>query len=75
MQHNLSTRANLAIDKGLHLRKRTVEHLVAMASNREYLTSRYAPEKAAAMSQINRLDATLDEVARKVALALGDECS
>lgn len=75
MQHDLATRARLAIEKGLQLRKRTAEHLVAMASNREYLTTRYAPEMTSTMSQINRLIATLDEVARKVTVTIGDQGS
>ena len=37
-----------------------------MAGNREYLVTRYGPEMTATTSQINRLTATLDEVANKV---------
>lgn len=66
MQHNLSARTELAIASGLHLRKRTAAHLSAMAGNREYLVTRYGPEMTATISQINRLTATLDEVANKV---------
>jgi hypothetical protein len=35
--------------------------------DREYLVSRYGPEDFATLSEINRLVATLDEVASKVA--------
>jgi hypothetical protein len=42
-------------------------HLESMTGKREYLVSRYGPEMAATVSQVNRLTATLDEVADKVA--------
>ena len=73
LQHDLPARAELAIDGGLSLRKRTLEHIRSLSAGREYLVSRYGPELAASMSQVNRLIATLDEVANKVtnALAIG----
>lgn len=64
MQHDLTTRTALAIANGLKLRKRTEAHLSTMTGNREYVVSRYGPEMTATISQINRLTATLDEVAR-----------
>jgi len=70
MQHDLSARTTLAIDSGLRLRKRTEAHLHDMTGNREYLVTRYGPELTATMSQINRLTATLDEVAKKVTAAV-----
>jgi len=66
LQHDLAARTQMAIANGLQLRKRTAEHLSAMAGNREYLVTRYGPEMTATISQINRLTATLDEVANKV---------
>ena len=66
LQHDLAARTEMAIANGLQLRKRTAEHLSAMAGNREYLVTRYGPEMTATISQINRLTATLDEVANKV---------
>ena len=64
--HDLSKRAEVAQRLGLNLRKRTVEHLGALSASREYLVSRYAPELVSvASSQINRLLATLNEVAEK----------
>lgn len=66
MQHNLSTRAELAIAGGLRLRKRTAAHLHAMVGNREYLVTRYETVVTMTVSQINRLTASLDEVANKV---------
>jgi hypothetical protein len=65
MQHDLTARTALAISNGLKLRKRTEAHLSTMTGNREYVVSRYGPEMTATISQINRLTATLDEVASK----------
>lgn len=69
MQHNLSERAELAIKSGLCLRKRTAVHLQHLTQEREYLRTRYEPEAASTLSQLNRITATLDEVAAKVTLA------
>jgi ribulose-5-phosphate 4-epimerase/fuculose-1-phosphate aldolase len=66
MQHNLAERAKRAMDSGLQLRKRTAAHISAMVGNREYLVTRYGAEMTSTVSQINRLTATLDEVANKV---------
>ena len=70
MQHDLALRAQLANSSGLHLRARTAAHLRTVAEQREYLATRYGPGSPHAPSQINRLAATLDEVARKVTLLL-----
>lgn len=70
MQHDLALRTQIATSKGLQLRDRTVAHLVAVAEHREYLVSRYGPELARAASQINRLAATLEEVATKVSVLI-----
>lgn len=64
MQHNLAERAKLAINAGLALKTKTAAHLADMTANREYLLARYEP--AATKSQINRLEATLNETAEKV---------
>jgi len=66
LQHNMAARTELAIAKGLTLRKRTVSHLETLSTNREYLTVRYSPEVPATISQITRLNATLEELAEKV---------
>jgi hypothetical protein len=66
LQHDLGKRTALAEEVGLSLRKRTAEHLRSLSDEREYLVTRYGPELAATASQINRLTATLDEVAKKV---------
>lgn len=66
LQHDLRSRADLALASGLSLRKRTAEHLRSLSDGREYLASRYGPELSTALSQINRLLATLEEVANKV---------
>ncbi len=64
--HNLSPRIEAATAAGLQLKKRTELHLLDISSNREYLITRYGPERISDLSQINRLIATLDEVATKV---------
>jgi hypothetical protein len=69
-QHNLTTRTNLALQNCLVLRQRTVNHLHSMTNSREYLVMRYGPETTVTASQINRLSATLDEVAKKVTAAI-----
>ena len=66
LHHDLAARADLSLQFGLQLRKRTATHLSTMVAAREYLVSRYGPELASSLSQINRLSATLDEVAGKV---------
>lgn len=68
MHHDLTTRSALAVDQ-LRLRKRTLAHLATLSATREYLTTRYAPEPSAA-SELNRLAATLAEVAEKVSAAI-----
>jgi HEPN domain-containing protein len=64
--HDLADRANRAKSASLGLRKRTLAHLVEMTTKREYLVTRYAPELTTTLSEINRLMATVEEVARKV---------
>ena len=66
LMHDLRTRADLAHEKGLILRKKTREHLEAMTAQREYLVTRYGPEMVGTISKSNRLMATLEEVAAKV---------
>ena len=65
LQHDLGARTRFALDAKLPLRKRTADHLCRLAETREYLTARYDPECRAA-SQLNRLAATLADVAEKV---------
>lgn len=64
--HDLQGRSERARASGLILRKRTNEHLTKMTEEREYLISRYGPEMATTLSEINRVMATLEEVAKKV---------
>ena len=66
LQHDLAARTDLSLKHGLNLRKRTATHLRTMAAAREYLVSRYGPELSSSLSQLNRLSATLAEVAGKV---------
>lgn len=72
MGHDLAARLECAEGKGLVLRERTAAHISAMARDREYLVARYGPDCLSTASQINRLLATLEEVARKVSLAVAD---
>lgn len=65
LHHDLAQRMTLAAASGLVLRKRTAAHLLSMTGNREYLVTRYGPEMTTSLSQINRLMATLDELAKK----------
>lgn len=66
LHHDLAQRATRASDLGLVLRAETAAHLQQLAGSREYLTTRYGPELSSTWSQINRLTATLEEVAAKV---------
>ncbi|MEM1149697.1 MAG: hypothetical protein AAGI03_03955 [Pseudomonadota bacterium] len=68
--HNL---ADERFVEELKLRKKTAEHLQAMTERREYLISRYAPELTSQHTELNRLQATLEEVRKKTAAKLADE--
>ncbi|AMX99011.1 hypothetical protein AB0V83_31430 [Mesorhizobium ciceri] len=70
MHHDLAARAKHTVEAGLRLRAKTANHLQSLSQNREYLIIRYGPEMAATASQINRLTATLEEVAVKVTLLI-----
>lgn len=70
LQHDLAARAKLALASGLALRGRTAAHLEAMVKGREYLVSRYGTDQASTLSQINRLQATLEEIRGKVSKKL-----
>lgn len=72
LQHDLAARTDLALKYGLQLRKRTATHLRTMAAAREYLVSRYGPELSSSLSQLNRLSATVTEVAGKVGPVISD---
>jgi hypothetical protein len=69
MQHDVSKRMDLVVSGGLTLRKRTMEHMAAIAAHREYLVMRYG-DIPATIPQINRLMATMEELAEKVSLTL-----
>lgn len=70
LQHDLAARARRAMERGLVLRLKTADHLAKLTSGREYLTARYGPELSGTQSQLNRLTATLEEVAHKVTAIL-----
>lgn len=65
LHHDLASRIKFASIAKLNLRTRTLWHLQSLSETREYLATRYDPATAAA-SQLNRLAATLSEVAEKV---------
>ena len=65
-KHDLAARTRPALEGGLKLRERTAGHLIKMTETREYLVSRYDPEMSSTLSRINRLEATLNEVGKKV---------
>ncbi len=64
--HNLSDRIEPEMTAALRLRKRTSKHLIKMMEKREYLIARYGPELVSRLSEVNRMLATLEEVASKV---------
>jgi hypothetical protein len=66
MQHDLALRAALVQEAGMILRAKTSAHLRSLSANREYLVSRYGSSDTQSLSQLNRLNATLDEVRSKV---------
>lgn len=70
LQHDISQRAQLAAEKGLRLRQRTATHLIRLSEQRDYLVVRYGPEQFSELSEINRMFATLKEVAAKVRAAI-----
>ena len=66
LRHDLRARTDACLAGGLSLRRRTVAHLHRLTEGREYLVARYGPELSTSLSQINRMMATLEEVARRV---------
>lgn len=73
MGHDISARLECASDRGLLLRERTSAHIRAIARDREYLVARYGPDCLSTASHMNRILATLEEVARKVSQAVADD--
>ena len=65
LQHDLGTRATLAMGLGLKLSPGTQTHLETLTDHREYIVARYGPEQRQNLSELNRLEATLEEVAVK----------
>lgn len=66
LQHNLANRAKSLCAHGVVLRTGTLLHLETLTSSREYLRARYEGEKRVKLTELNRLEATLKEVAEKV---------
>ncbi len=69
-RHDVAQRAVMAAEKGLCLRVKTQAHLLRIHDQREYLVVRYGPEQVSGLSELNRMFATLNEVATKVRSAL-----
>lgn len=67
LHHDLEARAKHPLASRLRLRSNTTAHLTAISQGREYLVSRYGTDQMNSVSQINRLQATLEEVRSKVA--------
>lgn len=67
MQHDLSKRLTRAAEKGLVLKDRRAKHIEEISEAREYLVMRYGPELTGTGSPLNKLEATLNELERKVA--------
>lgn len=70
IHHDLGRRAELAVAAGLRPRRRTLADLKGLSSNREYVKMRYEPDLPSTACQPNGLEATLNEVAEKVAMRL-----
>lgn len=70
MFHDLHLKTGESVALGLCLRRRTVAHLEKLTQSREYLVVRYAPTELLSLTEVNRVFATLDEIARKVRAAL-----
>ncbi len=73
LQHDLHARASHKLVGTLALRTRTLAHLGALSSGREYLVSRYGVAEMRSVSQINRVHATMNEIRSKVAQRLNQQ--
>lgn len=71
LNHDLAARTDLALGQGLSLREKTIQHLKTLSVSKEYLVSRYDPDLGPNLSPLNRLEATLNEVAERVGEAIG----
>lgn len=66
LNHDLAKRAELVLKSHLKLRVKTARHLAVLSEQRDYLVSRYAPDLLGTLTQRNRLEATMAEIAGKV---------
>jgi len=69
MHHNFSQKSSHHGVVALRLRKKTQDHLASLSDKKDYLIVRYAPDQKHSLSELNRLKATLDGVAKKVGTA------
>jgi hypothetical protein len=58
------------MERGLAIRRKTALHLVQLSRQREDLVVRYRPDCMDAICELNRLVASLEEIARKVRAAI-----
>ncbi|MEN3793456.1 hypothetical protein [Fulvimarina sp. MAC3] len=66
LHHDLNKRADMAQNSKLILRVKTARHLAILSEQRDYLVSRYAPDLLGTLTQRNRLETTMAEIAGKV---------
>lgn len=64
--HDLRVRAERSMKHGLSLRARTARHLMLMSDQREYLVTRYGPERLKSLSPRTQILASMTDVAMKV---------
>jgi hypothetical protein len=64
--HRLCDKLKCATNYGLSLGKKTQEHIAELTNKQEYLVVRYDSTLLPRLTQINRLEATRDELAAKV---------
>jgi hypothetical protein len=67
-KHDFKTKIENATKEGLHLRKKTYAHIATLQT--EYYFLRYGANESIPMPPLNRLQATLHEVSKKVLAAL-----
>jgi hypothetical protein len=69
--HDFKTKVENATEAGLHLKKKTYDHIVTL--RQEYNFLRYGAAESVPMPPLNRLQATLHEVSNKVLTVLSPD--
>ena len=70
MHHNVADMLDRAVKEGLVVDARTVEHIGRLVGKREYLVSRYAPDRLADLSHPDRILASLKAIGDHVPSAI-----